>query len=302
MLLTFAAQPSALAHSQTALVLQLMKSAYPALAYNEIIIAPSSNPGDDDPLSEIDGRSVSTRELERSLLAGRADVAVHSFKDLPEENTPGLVVAAIPERQTAYDVLLSTEGQTLSALPGGARVGTNSQRRAAQLLAQRPDLMVLPVSGEADVRVKQLLNDEYDALVLAQADLIRLGLQEHISEVFSLEVMLPGPGQGALAVQCRAEDIETLELLAAIHDRATSAAVTAELAFLSGLGGRCSMPVAAFAEEHNDTIILTGAVLSPDGKQSIRLSAAGRDPARLGDRLAGLVIERGAIELFKAGV
>src|SRR5690349_23491750 len=118
MLLTFAAQPSALAHSQTALVLQLMKSAYPALAYKEIIIAPSSNPGDDDPLSEIDGRSVSTRELERSLLAGRADVAVHSFKDLPEENTPGLVVAAIPERQTAYDVLLSTEGQTLSALPG----------------------------------------------------------------------------------------------------------------------------------------------------------------------------------------
>src|SRR5690349_19437610 len=206
--LTFAVRPSALAHSQTDSILQLLKAAYPAFAHIEIVIAPTSEPGDDHLLPELDGRRVFTRELEESLLAGRVDAAVHSFTDLPEESTPGLVVAAIPQRETVCDVLVSTEGWTLSALPGGTRVGTNSQRRAAQLLAQRPDLMILPVSGEADVRVKQLLNDEYDALVLAQADLIRLGLQEYISEVFSLEVMLPGPGQGALAVQCRAEDIE----------------------------------------------------------------------------------------------
>jgi hydroxymethylbilane synthase len=146
------------------------------------------------------------------------------------------------------------------------------------------------------------MNGEYDAIVLAEAGLVRLGLQSHISEIFTLDVMLPAPGQGALAVQCRAEDAETLKLLASIHSPITAAAVDAERAFLSSLGGGCSLPVAAFAQKNNGTIILTGAVISPDGKQSIRLSAVDSEPHKLGQRLAELVLERGAARLLKAGV
>jgi hydroxymethylbilane synthase len=212
------------------------------------------------------------------------------------------VVAAIPERESAHDALVSAEAWSLSGLPGGARVGTCSLRRTAQLLARRPDLTILPLRGNVDTRVRKVLNGEYEAIVLAQAGLTRLGLQAHISEVFPLDVMLPAPGQGALAVQCRAEDRETVELLSAIHDPLTAAAVNAERAFLSGLGGGCSLPVAAFAEEDDGTIILTGAVISLDGKQAIRLSAVDNDPHRLGERLADLVLERGAGELLKAKV
>jgi hydroxymethylbilane synthase len=163
-------------------------------------------------------------------------------------------------------------------------------------------LTILPLRGNVNTRVQKALEREYDAIVLAEAGLTRLGLQAHIRELFSLETMLPAPGQGALAVQCRADDIETLELLTLTHDPLTAAAVAAERAFLSGLGGGCSLPVGAFAEKENGTIILTGAVISLDGKQSIRLSAADSDPQRLGERLADLVLERGAAELLKASV
>jgi hydroxymethylbilane synthase len=156
------------------------------------------------------------------------------------------------------------------------------------------------VRGNVDSRVRKLMNGEYDAIVLAQAGLTRLGLQSHIGEIFPLDVMLPAPGQGALAVQCRADDTATRTLLAAIHDPIAAAAVDAERAFLASLGGGCSLPVAAFAQKNNGTIILTGAVISPDGKQSIRLSAVDQEPGRLGQRLADLVLERGAADLLKA--
>ncbi|HXQ35889.1 MAG TPA: hypothetical protein VN843_17875, partial [Anaerolineales bacterium] len=159
-----------------------------------------------------------------------------------------------------------------------------------------------PLRGNVDSRVRKVLNGDYDAIVLAQAGLTRLGLEAHISDVFPLDVMLPAPGQGALAVQCRANDTETLELLASIHDPLTAAAVDAERAFLSGLGGGCSLPVAAFAQKNNGQIILTGAVISVDGKQAIRLSAVDKEPYELGERLAELVLERGAADLLKATV
>jgi len=251
-------------------------------------------------LPEIGGKGLFTSELENALLGGEVDAAVHSLKDLPVEDSPGLVVAAIPERGAAHDVLVSANGSTLANLPEGARVGTCSLRRTAQLLALRPDLTILPLRGNVDSRVRKVLNGEYDAIILAQAGLTRLGLQEHISETFALNLMLPAPGQGALAVQCRADDTETRRLLAAIHDPLTAAAVGAERAFLSGLGGGCSLPVAAFAEKNNGQIILTGAVISADGKQSIRLSAVDQEPQKLGQRLADLVLERGAAELLRA--
>ena len=299
MQLTFVTRSSALARWQTARVIQLLQAAHPGLECNEHLITTAGDHLLDRSLSEIGGKGLFTGELEEALHSGKVHAAVHSLKDLPVEDTPGMVVAAIPEREAAYDVLISAQGWTLSNLPQGARVGTCSPRRAAQLLAHRPDLTFLPLRGNVETRLQKVWNGDCDAIVLAQAGLIRLGLQAHISEVFSLDVMLPAPGQGALAVQCRADDGITRELFAAIHDRVTAAAVHAERAFLASLGGGCAVPVAAFAETHAGTIILTGAVFSEDGRQVISLSAAGTEPDKLGKQLADLVVERGAAELLK---
>ena len=300
MQLTFATRPSALARWQTAHVMQLLHAAHPGLECSEHLITTNGDRILDRPLPDIGGKGLFTGELEEALLSGKVRAAVHSLKDLPVEDTTGIVIAAIPQRGSAHDVLVSAEAWSLSGLPEGAKVGTGSLRRAAQLLARRPDLTILPVRGNVDTRLRKVLDGEYDAIVLAQAGLTRLGLQAHISEVFPLEVMLPAPGQGALAVQCRADDLETLKLLSSIHDPDTASAVYAERAFLACLDGGCSLPVAAFAEKNHGTIILTGAVISSDGKQAIRLSAVDSEPYPLGERLADLVLERGAAELLKA--
>jgi hydroxymethylbilane synthase len=302
MKIIFATRPSALARWQTAHVIRLLQAAHLGLECSEQVITTKGDRVLDKPLPEIGGKGLFTSELENALLSGEVDAAVHSLKDLPVGNTAGIVVAAIPERESAFDVLVSANGHILASLPESARVGTCSLRRTAQLLAYRPDLTILPLRGNVDTRVRKLMNGEYDAIVLAYAGLARLGLQSHITETFGLDVMLPAPGQGALAVQCRADDVETLKLLETIHDPLTAAAVNAERAFLAGLGGGCSLPVAAFAEKNNGSIILTGAVISADGKQAIRLSAVDKDPHQLGERLAGLVLERGAAELLRASV
>lgn len=302
MQLIFATRPSVLARRQTARVIQLLQAAHFGLECSEYVITTTGDRMLDRSLPEIGGKGLFTNELEEVLRSGEVHAAVHSLKDLPVEGMAGIVTAAIPERESAYDVLVSAKGQTLSALPEGARVGTCSLRRTAQLLARRPDLTILPLRGNVDTRLRKVMNGEYDAIVLAQAGLTRLGLQSYISEAFSLDVMLPAPGQGALAVQCRADDTETFQLLASIHNPLIAAAVDAERAFLSGLGGGCSLPIGAFAEKNNGTIILTGGVISVDGKQAIRLSAADKEPYKLGERLAQLVLERGAADLLKASV
>jgi len=302
MQLTLATRPSALARWQTARVIQLLQASHPGLECSEYVITTTGDRILDRPVPEVGGKGLFTAELEEALLSGRVQAAVHSLKDLPVEDTPGLALAAVPARESAHDVLVSAQAWTLSDLPEGARVGTSSLRRAAQLLARRPDLLILPLRGNIDTRVRKVLDGEYEAIVLAEAGLTRLGLRAHVREVFPLEVMLPAPGQGALAVQCRADDAESIALLAAIHDPITMAEVRAERAFLAGLGGGCSLPVGAFAEKEDDTIILTGGVISPDGKQAIRLSAVDNDPNRLGERLADLVLERGAAGLLKASV
>ena len=300
--LTFATRPSALARWQTSRVIQLLQAAWYGIECIEHIITTTGDRVLDRPLPEIGGKGLFTSELEKALLSGEVHAAVHSLKDLPVEDTPGIVLAAVPEREAALDVLVSANGYTLVNLPEAARVGTCSPRRTAQLLARRPDLTILPLRGNVDTRVQKVMDGEYDAIVLAQAGLTRLGLQAHITEIFALNMMLPAPGQGALAVQCRADDTETQRLLAAIHDPLIAAAVCAERAFLAGLGGGCSLPVAAFAEKNNGSIILTGAVISVDGKQAIRLSAVDKDPLELGERLAQLVLERGAADLLRTTV
>jgi hydroxymethylbilane synthase len=298
MTLIFGTRPSALARWQTAHVISLLQTAWPGLECREQVITTSGDRILDRPLPEIGGKGLFTTELETALLCGDVDVAVHSLKDLPVEDKPGIFLAAIPARDSALDVLVAPKGGTLASLPEGSSVGTCSLRRTAQLLARRPDLTILPLRGNVDTRLRKVLNGEYDAIVLAAAGLTRLGQQAYITETLPLDLMLPAPGQGALAVQCRADDEETLRLLAAIHDPLTYAAVSAERAFLSGLGGGCSLPIGAFAQKNNGKIILTGAVISEDGKQSVRLSAAGEEPQELGERLAQLVLERGAGDLL----
>lgn len=298
MTLIFATRPSPLARTQTAYVIRLLKATWPDLEYREQVIITKGDRLVDQPPPEIGGEGLFTSELEEALLSGQVDVAVHSLKDLPVEETPGTIIAAVPARDSAFDVLLSANGQTLASLPEAARVGTSSPRRAAQLLACRPDLTILSLRGNMDARVRKLMSGEYDAIVLASAGLTRLGLQAHITETLPLDVMLPAPGQGALALQCRAQDMETLGLLAAIHDPITFASVTAERAFLAGLGGGCSLPIGAFAQKNNGQIILTGGVISSDGKRAIRLSAVDKEPHELGERLAHFVLERGAADLL----
>jgi hydroxymethylbilane synthase len=299
MKLIFATRPSALARWQTSHIIRLLQEAWPDLGCEEQVMTTKGDQVLDRPLPEIGGKGLFTQELEEALLSGQVQVAVHSLKDLPVEETPGITVAAIPARGSAFDVLVSAHGQTLADLPKGAQVGTCSLRRTGQLLAQRPDLTVLPLRGNVDTRVRKVTNGEYDAIVLAHAGLARLGLESCITETFPLDVMLPAPGQGALAVQCRADDTETLSFLAAIHDPLTAASVMAERAFLTGLGGGCSLPVGAFAQKNNGQIILTGGVISPDGKQAIRLSAVDKEPHELGERLARFMLERGAAELLQ---
>ncbi len=284
--LIFATRPSTLARWQTRWVMAALQEAHPGLVCEEKIITTQGDKILDRPLPEIGGKGVFTQELENELLAEAVHCAVHSLKDLPIEERPGLVVGCIPQRGEARDALVSAQGWRLAELPEGAKVGTSSPRRAAQLLATRPDLEIASLRGNVDTRIRKTLDGQYDAIVLAGAGLQRLGLEEHVTEWLPFEVMLPAPGQGALAVQCRTADQETLGLLAALEDKATRKSVAAERAFLSGLGGGCAAPVAAYAETDSATIHLRGVTASPDGKGIIRVEGKGREAQELGLRLA----------------
>jgi len=260
--------------------------------------------------------------LESELLSGAVQCAVHSLKDLPVENPAGLTVGCIPVRAEARDALIcksesATRPYTIATLPQNAVVGTSSLRRAAQLRAIRPDLKIESLRGNVDTRLRKALEGQYDAIILAGAGLTRLGLDSHVTEWIPLEVMLPAPGQGALAIQCRADDTATLEILSALEDSATRQAVSAERAFLQGLGGGCAVPVAAHGKVRmmnaeggrmkaesgkrnaEFRIELTGLVISEDGKTVVRVQSEGNDALELGKRLANEAIAQGASEILK---
>jgi hydroxymethylbilane synthase len=289
--LIFATRPSALARWQTAYVIRQLGSHWENLDCAEQVITTQGDRDLETALPEIGGKGLFTSELEAALRAGVVHAAVHSLKDLPTETTPGLILAAIPERAEPRDVLICPAGMTLDELPSGAVVGTSSNRRMAQLLAYRPDLHIQPLRGNVDTRVRKARQGQYDAVVLAAAGVIRLGLQAEITQYLPLEVMLPAPGQGALAVQCREDDAQTIRLLSAIEHPDTRRAVSAERAFLAGLGGGCSLPVGALAEVRRDEIVLRG-VIAGDDVGLLRLSAAGHDPEQVGADLARQVGNR----------
>ena len=262
------------------------------------------------PLADIGGSGLFTEALEVALLAREIDCAVHSLKDLPVRETEGLAIGAIPQRGDHRDVLVSRGGLQLAQLPAGARIGTGSSRRRSQLLARRPDLAMQSIRGNVPTRIDKLLADDasYDAIVLAAAGLKRLELDAHISEIFEAALMLSAAGQGALAVQCRA-DAEALALVAPLNDSPTVFAVTAERAFLRALDAGCLLPVGAFGHVQDDRLQLQGRVLSADGARQIDVAGArqlaaegdGAQAARdLGARLAQQALAQGADLLLRA--
>lgn len=237
---------SRLALRQTDIVLELLRTAHPGARFQVRTIRTAGDKSRAS-LSEIGGRGVFVAELERSLLAGEIDIAVHSLKDLPSAETTGLTIAAVAERGDPRDALVSRDGLTLERLPAGARVGTGSPRRAAQILAARPDLRIADIRGNVDTRIAKVEAGEYDAAVLAAVGLDRLGCLDRASELLPFDVMLPAVGQAALAVQVRADDHEAIALVGAADHTPTRAAVAAERAFERFLGGGCNAAIAAYA-------------------------------------------------------
>ena len=284
--LVLATRRSSLARRQTESVRSQLAACWPALRLEIIEVVTQGDRSLERPLPEIGGKGVFTQELETALREGRADLAVHSLKDLPTEVPEDLTVGAVLSRGDPRDVLVGAEGRDLAALPPGASVGTSSLRRQAQLLALRADLRTRPVRGNVETRIDKVRRGEYQAVVLAAAGVLRLGLERHATHWFELEQMLPAPGQGAIAVQCRADDQATLELLAAIDHAPSRRTTTAERAFLHALGAGCSAPVGAFAEPRGDQLHLRAVLADSDGTMLLRLQASGEDPIGLGRDLA----------------
>ncbi len=241
-----------------------------------------------------DGKGVFVAELEQALLNGDIDLAVHSMKDLPGEMTAGLTLAAIPTREDPRDVLVIGDGSpTLAALPAGATVGTSSARRRAQLLVARPDIRIADMRGNIDTRVRKLDEGQYHAICLAAAGLHRLGMAARISQYLDYEIMLPAVGQGALAMQTRADDHELIAICAGLHDDTTARAIRAERAVLAMLGGGCSIPLGVLATVEGDVITIMSALSNADGSKIVREKLSGRYlPEEIGSKIAARLQDR----------
>ncbi len=246
--LVYATRKSALALAQCRAFIKELGTASPEVSFEELQVVTTGDRITDRPLSEVGGKGLFVKEIEEALLARTAHMAVHSIKDVPGELPGGLRIACIPKRVDARDVLVSPRFKTLKELPMGARVGTSSLRRLSSLRAVRPDLDIVPLRGNVDTRLRKVTEGECDAIVLAYAGLVRLGLADKATEILSAEVSLPAVGQGALGIECREDDERTLEVLARLHDRETATCVAAERGVLLALEGDCKTPIGSFAE------------------------------------------------------
>ncbi|MBI4340863.1 MAG: hydroxymethylbilane synthase [Candidatus Omnitrophica bacterium] len=302
--LTIGTRGSALALCQARLVQAQLQAAGRGVEVALEAIAAQADRRPEASLAAMSGEGIFVKELEAALLEGRIDVAVHSLKDLPLDTPAELEIAAVPAREEPRDALVLRVPSTLDALPRGARVGTSSLRRKSQLLAQRGDLHVLEIRGNVDTRLRKLDEGQYDAIVVAACGLIRLGLAARITQRLDFSVMLPEPGQGALAVEIRADDTAARELVRALEDPVSRSCVEAERAFLRGLGGGCRVPIAAHASCADNALRLEGAVIAADGRRQIRdtLSGSMAEPSAVGRQLADRLIAQGALELLKSSV
>jgi len=279
--LRVATRGSELARRQTDLVLARL-----AVDAEIVVVTTTGDQRSDTPIHTLGGTGVFVKEVQEAVLDGRADVAVHSAKDLPSITAPGLVLAAIPERGDPRDALV---GAVFDALPTGARVGTGSVRRRAQLAHRRDDLTFGELRGNIGTRLEKAA--QFDAVVVAAVALDRLGLSTHIAERLDPAVMLPQVGQGAIAVECRLDDTETRAALAAIDDHDAHAAVTAERAFLAQLGGGCNLPCAAYARAVGGVVEIDALLASLDGRVALRAHESGTDPEAVGVAVAAQLLD-----------
>jgi hydroxymethylbilane synthase len=298
---------SRLAVWQAEHVASRLRAAFPTIALRLERIRTMGDKILDVPLAQVGGKALFVKEIEEALLAGQVDLAVHSMKDVPTDLPPGLTIAAIPRREDAADVLISRRGERLADLPRGARVGTSSLRRQAQLLHIRPDLAIVSLRGNLDTRIRKLSDEGLDAIVLAAAGVARLGLAHVVTEVLPPEVLLPAIGQGALGIEVREPGTESrepraesraarvAEMVKALDDRETHVAVRAERAMLKRLGGGCQVPIAAWATVEADAILLRGLIAATDGVTVIRGEARGTvgEPEAVGRDLAEDLLQRG---------
>jgi len=299
--LRIATRKSQLALWQAEHVAALLRRAHPGIA---VELLPMSTKGDqiqDRSLSAIGGKGLFIKELEAALEDRRADLAVHSMKDVPADLPAGLMIAAVLPRADARDALITRGAPALKDLPTGARLGTSSLRRQAQLLAARPDLKIEALRGNVDTRLKRLDAGELDAIVLACAGLIRLGLESRISTRLDTEVSLPAVGQGVIGIECRVDDPRSRAVLQALNDTTTRIAIDAERAFSKRLGGSCQSPIAAYARVEGDRLTLEGLVAEPDGSRLLRdrISGSVQNACILGEELAERVLAAGAAELLQ---
>ncbi|MYE32748.1 MAG: hydroxymethylbilane synthase [Chloroflexi bacterium] len=286
--LRLATRGSQLAMAQSDIAADALRATDPALEVEYVLVRTEGDVDRTSPLHEIGGRGVFVRAVEQALLDGRADVAMHSLKDVPTAPVEGLTLAAILTRGDPRDVLVASGGRRLAELPSGARLGTGSVRRRLLLHALRPDLDVVEIRGNVDTRISKVASGEYDAVVIAAAGLDRLGRLGEATQVFEALEFLPSPGQGAIAVQCREDDADTVERLLAVDDPGTRAAVEAERGFLAELGAGCTRPVGAYGQIDGDLLALR-AMLGDDAGEHARFGdAAGpsTDGADLGRGLA----------------
>jgi hydroxymethylbilane synthase len=283
-------------------VVDSLKRHVPGLRFRIVPIKTSGDTLHEKAEVAVDNKSLFTKEIEDSILKGEVDVAVHSMKDLTTDIPAGLTIAAVPERADHRDALISRSKQKFQHLPGGARIGTSSPRRKAQLLAARSDLQIVDMHGNVDTRLRKLRSGQCDAIILAAAGLDRLGLERHVSELLSTQIMLPAVGQGALAVQSRESDNEVRELLSHIEHGPTRRAIEAERAFARRLGANCRTPIAAYARTIGPKLEMDGLVGSLDGRKVMRAKLVSQNPdgCKVGEELADSLLKQGAQSVLEA--
>ena len=278
-----------------------LREQYPELSVTQKRVTTKGDRILDVPLAKIGGKGLFTKELEEEMLSGGIDLAVHSLKDMPAKVPDGLVIAAVTKRLDPGDALVSNRFSSFEELPNGARVGTSSLRRRAQLLCARPDLEMLDLRGNVNTRLRKLDEGEYDAIVLAVAGLKRLGFADRIRQVLPRDMVLPAVGQGALAIETRADDKETRDMLAFLRDDDTICCTEAERSFLARVEGGCQVPVGVYATAEGDGLNVEAVIASLDGQRFYRGNVKGtrKDAARLGENLAEKLLGEGGAEILK---
>jgi len=291
---------SKLALMQTSFVADKLRKIMPETNIEICVIKTSGDIMQDVSLLTIGGQGVFVKELEDALLSKKIDLAVHSMKDVPGETPDELMFAAILPREDMRDVLVSRDNIKMESMPKGAKIGTGSQRRGAQIKAILPDINIVPLRGNIDTRLKKIETENLTGVILAAAGMKRMGLAERITQFLPVETMLPAVGQGALGLQIRKMDIDLIKICASLNDTTTATEVTAERSFLRSLGGGCRLPIAALGKLEGQRLSLEGMIAAPDGSTMIREKVNGsrEDAEELGETLANIILEKGGKKLL----